>query len=96
MNKTQQILEYLQTIPKWKVATYSSIAKKFETHPRAVASIMRTNKRPDIYPCYKVVSKSGDILGYSAWEGPETKIELLQSEWIMIKNKKVLAEHLLS
>ena len=61
-NKTREILEYLQTIPKGSVATYSSIAKKFDTHPRAIASIMRTNTKPEIYPCYKVVNISGELL----------------------------------
>ncbi len=55
---TQQILEYLQTIPKGKVATYKSIADRFCVHPRKVAAVMRYNKHPDIYPCYKVVSAS--------------------------------------
>lgn len=95
INKTQEILKFLQKIPKWKVATYKYIAYKFDTHPRSVASIMRTNKYPDIYPCYKVVSVSGDILGYSAWDGPKTKIELLKAEWIVIENGKVLKEYLL-
>ncbi len=93
--KRQSILEYLQTIPKWKVATYKYIAQKFETHPRAVASIMRTNKYPDIYPCYKVVSVTWDILWYSAGEWPKTKIELLERDWIVIKNNKVWEEFLL-
>ncbi len=86
---TQQVLEFLQTIPKWKVATYKSIAQRFDTHPRAIATIMRTNKSPEVYPCYKVVSVSGDLLWYSAKEGPKTKKELLESDGVIIANGKV-------
>lgn len=86
---TQDILNFLQTIPKGKVATYKSIANRFNTHPRAVATIMRTNKYPEIYPCYKVVSVSGDLLWYSAKEGPKTKKELLKADGVIIENNKV-------
>ena len=59
---SQQILEYLQTIPKGKVSTYKNIAEKFGVHPRVVASAMRHNKHPDIYPCSKK-SKNSKPMG---------------------------------
>jgi len=58
---SQQILEFLQIIPKGKVATYKSIANRFNVHPRKVAMVMKHNKLPDIYPCYKVISTSGKL-----------------------------------
>lgn len=61
----QQVLEYLQTIPKGKVTSYKNIAKKFGIHPRAVAGYMRGNKEPNVYPCYKVVSSDGKLSGYT-------------------------------
>lgn len=61
----QQVLEYLQTIPKGKVTTYKNIAQKFGIHPRAVASYMRGNKEPNIYPCYKVVASDRKLSGYT-------------------------------
>ncbi len=88
-NLTQQVLEFLQTIPKGKVATYKSIAQRFNTHPRAIATIMRTNKLPEVYPCYKVVSVSWDLLWYSAKEGPKTKKKLLELDGVLIKDGKV-------
>jgi len=56
MSKKQEVLEYLQTIPKGKVTTYKNIAKIFGIHPRAVAMYMKYNEFPDKYPCYKVVA----------------------------------------
>jgi O6-methylguanine-DNA--protein-cysteine methyltransferase len=50
------VLQFLQTLPKNKVTTYKALAEKFETHPRAIATYMRTNKELDVYPCYKVVA----------------------------------------
>lgn len=61
----QQILQHLQTIPKGKVTTYKNIAKLFNIHPRAVASVMRYNADPITYPCYKVIAASGKISGYN-------------------------------
>ncbi len=85
----QIILEYLQTIPKGKVTTYKNIADRFNVHPRKVASVMKYNKHPDIYPCYKVVSADRKISGYSAYDGVSTKIKKLRSDGVVIINGKV-------
>lgn len=84
--KTLQILTFLQTIPKGKVSTYKLIADKFGCHPRAIASIMRYNKKPDIYPCYKVIAHSWKISWYNTARGVEEKIEKLENDWIEIIN----------
>lgn len=83
-NISQQILEFLQTIPKGKVATYKSIADRFSVHPRKVAMVMKHNKRPDIYPCYKVISTSGELGWYSAYDGVESKKKMLEDDGIEI------------
>lgn len=85
----KNVLKYLQTIPQWKVVTYKYIAEKFDIHPRAVASIMRYNTLPEIYPCYKVVSSSRNISGYNTQRGVEEKIEKLQKDGIDIINWKI-------
>jgi len=43
-DKKQDILEYLQKIPKGKVMTYKSLADVFEVHPRKIAMTMKYNK----------------------------------------------------
>jgi O6-methylguanine-DNA--protein-cysteine methyltransferase len=57
----KQILEYLQKIPKGKITSYKFLADKFCVHPRKIASVMRYNKDPITYPCYKVLAQSGKI-----------------------------------
>lgn len=85
----QQLLEYLQTIPTWKVTTYKNIWKIFNLHPRAVASIMRFNREPEIFPCYKVIASSGKISGYNTQKWVSEKIEKLQNDGIVIVNGKI-------
>lgn len=85
----QQLLEYLQTIPTWKVTTYKNIWKIFALHPRAVASIMRYNEHPEIFPCYKVIASSGKISGYNTQKWVSEKIEKLQNDGIVIVNGKI-------
>lgn len=58
MSQKIQVLSFLQTLPKNRVTTYKALAEKFGTHPRAIATYMRTNKELDIYPCYKVVASN--------------------------------------
>ena len=58
---SQNILEFLQTIPRGKVVTYKSLADRFDVHPRKIAMVMKHNKKPDIYPCYKVIKTSGEL-----------------------------------
>ena len=50
---------------------------------------MRYNKDIEKYPCYKVVSESGDLCGYSALDGVKSKIRKLENDGIKIVNNKV-------
>lgn len=84
-----QILNFLQTIPKCKVSTYKLIADKFGVHPRAVASVMRYNKDPIKYPCYKVIANNWKISWYNTERWVEEKIEKLQRDWIEVINWKI-------
>jgi len=86
---SQQILEFLQTIPKGKVATYKSIADRFDVHPRKVAMVMKYNKQPDIYPCYKVISTSGKLWWYSAYDWVNSKIKMLEADGVIIKDWRI-------
>jgi len=85
----QQILQYLQTIPEWKVVSYKFLWEKFWVHPRKIASVMRYNKDPITYPCYKVLWFDGKISGYNTKKGVSEKIEKLISDGIKISQNKV-------
>lgn len=91
----QDILEFLQTIPKGRVATYKYIAKRFYVHPRKVAAVMKYNKHPDIYPCYKVIAASGKLSGYSWYNWVQSKIEMLEADGIEIIDGTIEQKYIL-
>ncbi len=88
-DNTQDILEYLQKIPKWKVMTYKSLGQVFDVHPRKIAMTMKYNKYPDIYPCYKIISASGKLWGYSGEWKVDWKMGRLIRDGIKIENWKI-------
>ncbi|EFA78035.1 hypothetical protein PPL_08681 [Heterostelium album PN500] len=47
-----------------ETVSYSEIANKMGTAPRAVATACRLNKYPLIVPCHRIVSVSGEVVGY--------------------------------
>lgn len=88
----------LRKIPRGRVTTYGALAKAIGSSPRAIGQIMRRNQRPDIYPCYKVVSSSGKIHGYDGClKGAKIgkKIRLLRNDGIEIENSRINLERYL-
>jgi len=79
----------LRKIPKGKVTTYKEVARVCKTSPRAIGRIMANNEHPKEYPCYKVVSSSGELTGYSAPGGIKTKEKLLQKDGIVFEQNRV-------
>lgn len=91
----QDILEELQRIPKWKVMTYKTLADKFDVHPRKVAMTMKHNQFPDIYPCYKVISHSWKLWGYSGKNGIHGKVERLRNDGVEIIEGKIDTKYII-
>ena len=71
------VLEIVKEIPYGNTRTYSDIAKKLNTSPRAVGQALKRNPIPVIIPCHRVVAKNG-IGGFSY--GVELKKALLKLE----------------
>lgn len=94
MTSDLQVLQSLQQIPKGKVTTYKNLALKFDLHPRKIALIMKYNTQPELYPCYKVISHSGKISGYSLEGGQARKIQKLEKDGIVIVNGKIPPEYI--
>lgn len=74
---SRRILEEVRRIPYGKVETYSSLARKLGTSPRAVGVALKKNLVPVIVPCHRVVAKNS-IGGYSP--GIHIKKLLLEME----------------
>ena len=81
-----KVWEFLKTIPKGTVTTYSKVAKAVG-HPkavRAVANAIGNNPNPIIIPCHRVVKANGTIGGYSGIGGIKKKKALLKKENIKL------------
>jgi methylated-DNA-[protein]-cysteine S-methyltransferase len=81
-------IRLLKKIPRGKVVTYKELARVCNTSPRAIGAIMAHNKHPERFPCYKVISSSGALGGYSGPGGIREKQKLLAGDGIRIKNGK--------
>ena len=82
----------LTKIPKGKVTAYGALARACKSSPRAIGSVMRHNKYPEKYPCYKVISASGKIGGYAGCvrgRKIEEKMSLLKRDGIKIANGRI-------
>ena len=83
----RKMQELLRKIPKGKVTTYKIIARKLGVHPRVAGMLLSRNDSDA--PCYKVISHSGKIGGYSGRGGIKGKIKLLRKDGIIIRGNKI-------
>jgi len=75
----KRIWTSLKTIPAGHPMTYSDIAQKQNSGARAVGGACRKNPIPIIFPCHRVIAKSG-IGGYDGDWG-EGKVNIKQ--WLL-------------
>jgi O-6-methylguanine DNA methyltransferase len=61
-------------VPRGKVTSYSAIAKKLKSSPRAVGLAVRVNPFTPVVPCHRAVKSDGTIGGFSG-ETKGTPIE---------------------
>lgn len=88
---TPKVLEFLTTIPKGKVVTYSQIAKAVG-HPkaaRAVGNVLHRNPDGNTYPCYKVVNNRGELSEHFAFGGIPEQRARLEAEGIKVHDNRV-------
>jgi len=73
----QKVLKETGKIGYGRTITYSELARKIGSSPRAVGGALGKNPVPIVIPCHRVVAKNG-IGGYSS--GVEIKTRLLELE----------------
>ncbi len=85
------VLNFLLTIPKEKVVTYSQIAKYLGNKNlcRVVGNILHSNPDENKYPCYKVVSITGKLSTSFAFGGISNQKIKLENEGIEVIDNKV-------
>lgn len=88
-NFKENIFDLVKKIPKGKVVTYKSIAKKLKkpNASRAVGNALNKNTNLIKVPCHRVVKSTGEIGGYA--KGTKNKIELLKKEGVIVKNTHI-------
>jgi len=50
---------------------------------------MKTNPHIPVVPCHRVVSSTGELVGYSAGDGVSTKKEMLVNEGVLFIGDRV-------
>ncbi|MDX2163823.1 MAG: MGMT family protein [Gammaproteobacteria bacterium] len=74
----------LLKIPPGKTVTYSDLAKKLHSHPRAIGQACKANPLPVTIPCHRVVGKN-NLGGYFG----ETQGKLLRRKQALLNAEKV-------
>ncbi len=76
------VLRLVDMIPYGETRTYGQIAKalKNPNAARAVGRANATNPMPIVLPCHRVIGSRGNLRGYNAPDGVNTKAWLLKLE----------------
>lgn len=74
----QRVWSALQEIPCGRTESYSQLAARLGSHPRAVARACASNRVALLVPCHRVLAADGGLAGYR-W-GLARKAALLASE----------------
>ena len=75
----QHFLDALLAIPFGETKTYGEIAKETQLSPQAAGQACGANPIAIIIPCHRVIG-TGNLGGFSARGGIETKVALLKHE----------------
>lgn len=94
MKFKEKVFKIVRKIPNGKVLTYKKVAQ-LAGNPkawRAVGNILKKSANCKVkIPCHRVIKSDGRVGGYNL--GQKRKIELLQKEGFLIKNKKLIYSH---
>ena len=88
----KRVYALTKKVPKGKVTTYSAIAKKLKSSPRAVGQALRVNPFAPAVPCHRVIKSDGSIGGFggkTTGKKIQKKIAMLREEGVKIKNNKI-------
>ena len=84
MNTFERIYEVVKLIPRGKVASYGTVAM-LAGNPRwsrVVGYALHVNPNPEAIPCYRVVTKNGELSKAFAFGGINCQRELLEEDGI--------------
>ncbi len=81
------ISEQLLQVPRGMVISYGELAKRSNSSPRGVGSVMRSNPVPWAIPCHRVIHSDGRLgkLGGST-SGTVEKARILRAEGVLFNS----------
>lgn len=91
-NVFERIYKVVKTIPKGKVATYGQVALAAGNPrwSRVVGYALHVNPDPESIPCYRVVTKKGEVSSAFRFGGSNIQVELLQADGIEFIDQKTV------
>ena len=89
-----QVSKQLLQVPRGKVISYGGLAKRSNSSPRGVGSIMRSNPVPWAIPCHRVIHSDGKLgkLGGTT-RGTKEKARILLAEGVVFNNDGTVNIH---
>lgn len=94
-NSFERIYDVVRQIPRGYVASYGQVAK-LAGNPRwarVVGYALHVNPDPDYIPCYRVVTKDGNVSKAFAFGGENEQIRLLKEDGVEFIDGHVDMEH---
>jgi O-6-methylguanine DNA methyltransferase len=90
------ISEQLLQVPRGKVISYGELAKRSNSSPRGVGSVMRSNPVPWAIPCHRVIHSDGRLgkLGGST-SGTAEKARILRAEGLLFNSDGTVPQSLI-
>lgn len=91
-NTFERIYDVVRQIPEGKVASYGQVAALAgnKRWARVVGYALHVNPDPEGIPCYRVVTKDGNVSEAFAFGGGNRQIELLKAEGVHFENGHVI------
>lgn len=89
MNTFDKIYEVVKMIPRGKVASYGQVAA-LAGNPRwsrVVGYALHVNPDPETIPCYRVVTKHGELSQAFVFGGINRQRELLEADGVEFDNE---------
>ena len=93
-NTYEKIYDVVRRIPRGTVATYGQVAALAGNRrwARVVGYALHVNPNPDEIPCYRVVTKEGNISPAFAFGGGNRQRELLEADGVEFEDGHVIME----
>ena len=89
---SRQVYEAARQVKAGQVVTYGDIADRIgqRAASRAVGRALGSNPVAIIVPCHRIIGKGGNMTGFSAFGGCDTKMRLLSIERALASDRVTL------